>query len=267
MKIQKIYKFTNIFFLIFFLYLFTIYLGYFLLRDFPDIYIIKKIGIATRMSHWHDFGWRKDVWNENGLIETIQALILFFTICYLFYFIKKFYKSLDIFVKVFLIIEIIGLSYFFLEEISWGQHLIKFDTPEFFINVNNQKEFNLHNISNLFNELPKGFVFIWCGLSALFLKYFKPKIKNIYYKIIMPNDKLIIISIVLLIVSVPDQIISKANLIDYSKMQTENGYNFKMLFTVLISFKFIRLSEFQEFLFCYYFLWHSIFLKEKLLKK
>jgi hypothetical protein len=119
-------------------------------------------------------------------------------------------------IKIFLILEILGLSYFFLEEISYGQHIIKYNTPEFFMNLNNQKEFNLHNISNLFNELPKSLVYIWCGLAIPFVKVFKPKIKKIYSIIINPNNKLIKISVILIIFTLPNLIVSKFDLIQYN---------------------------------------------------
>ena len=159
------------------------------------------------------------------------------------------------------------MSYFFLEEISWGQHIISYNTPKFFEDINHQKEFNLHNISNLFNELPKSFVFIWCGLSIPFIKFFKPKIKNIFYTIINPNDNLIKISIVLLIFTIPNLIVSNLDLIDHKVLHLETGYTFKMFFTIVLSFNFFRLSELHEFIFAYYFLWHSLFLKEKIIKK
>ena len=45
----------------------------------------------------------------------------------------------------------------------------------------------------------------------------------------------------------------------------ENGvfvkFNLNTLFLISISTNFLRLSELQEFLYCYYFLWHSIYLK------
>ena len=185
------------------------------------------------------------------------------------FFLHKLKERKNNIIRIFLILEILGLSYFFLEEISWGQHIISFNTPEILKNINNQNEFNLHNISNLFNELPKSLVFIWCGLTILFIKFFKLEVKNSYYTIINPSNQLIKISIVLIIFTIPNLIVSKFGLINHSDLNIENelgfvGYNFKMFFTVVLSFNFFRLSELQEFIFAYYFLWHSLFLKEKI---
>tara|TARA_B110000483_G_C17937338_1_gene443204 strand:+ start:31 stop:711 length:681 start_codon:yes stop_codon:yes gene_type:complete len=225
-------------------------------------------------------GWEN--LDGNGLVETMQEIILLFTICYLLLFLNKLKNKKCNTIKIFLILETLGLSYFFFEEISWGQHIIGYNTPDFLFSINNQKEFNLHNISNLFNELPKSFVFIWCGIAIPFVKLFKPKIKNIYYIIINPNNKLIKISIILLVFTIPNLIASKLNLIEYNLLHLEGGidygllhkddifyigYKLKMFLIVVFSFNFFRISELHEFIFAYYFLWHSIYLRKYILNK
>ena len=42
-------------------------------------------------------------------------------------------------------------------------------------------------------------------------------------------------------------------------------YDISKVMPVILSFNFFRLSELQEFLFVYYFFWHSFFLKQNLL--
>ena len=184
MEIDKLYKISNTFFSILFLLIlldsFDHNLGFFLNKQFPNIYFFT-FGEVTE-------GWKKEIWMENGLVEIMQELLLFFTICYLLYFLNKFKNKTENFIKIFLILEILGLSYFLLEEISWGQHIINYNTP------------------NL------GFI-------------------------------------------------------DHKVLHLETGYNFKMFFTIVLSFNFFRLSELHEFIFAYYFLWHSFFLKEKIIKK
>ena len=263
MEINKLYKISNTFFLILFILIlidsFDHNLGFYLNKQFPKIYFFT-FGEVTE-------GWRREIWMENGLVEIMQELLLFFTILYLLFFLNKLKDQTKNLIKIFIILEILGLSYFFLEEISWGQHIINYKTPNFFEEINHQKELNFHNISNLFNELPKSFVFIWCGFTLPFIKIFKPKIKNIFYTIIIPNDNLIKISFILLIFTIPNLVVSNFGLINHEVLHLENGYNFKMFFTIVLSFNFFRLSELHEFLFAYYFLWHTLFLKDKIIGK
>ena len=49
----------------------------------------------------------------------------------------------------------IGGIYLSGEEASWGQHYIGWSTPEFWQQVNDQQETNLHNVSNLLDQLPR----------------------------------------------------------------------------------------------------------------
>ena len=54
---------------------------------------------------------------------------------------------------VWLIVMLFGAVYFAGEEISWGQHLFFWETPDAWQNVNDQRETNLHSVHALFNQL------------------------------------------------------------------------------------------------------------------
>ncbi|TVR78152.1 MAG: hypothetical protein EA405_15235 [Rhodospirillales bacterium] len=41
------------------------------------------------------------------------------------------------------------------EEASWGQHIVGWSTPEYWENINDQNETNLHNVSPWFNQKPR----------------------------------------------------------------------------------------------------------------
>ena len=46
----------------------------------------------------------------------------------------------------------VGLIFVAMEEVSWGQWFVEFDTPSFLAEVNSQGELNIHNIP-VFNQL------------------------------------------------------------------------------------------------------------------
>ena len=121
-------------------------------------------------------GFFKNYWNENGFIENLQAIFVLASIMLLIK-LKLKYQEYN-FIHVFIIIKILALIYYLGEEISWGQHFFKWGSPIFFQEINNQKETNLHNISNLFDQLPRGIVFFWCAFSIILanLNIFKHKI-------------------------------------------------------------------------------------------
>ena len=268
MKLNKVYKNSSIILVTFIIFLlvqaFDQSFGWGMNKIYPEIYFIT---FGTKNEGWSEF-----IWFENGLIETLQIIILsiaILTLLNLYVSKKKFFRTG--LMKGFIIIEILGLSYFFLEEISWGQHFFKFDTLSIFLDksnffFNHQGEVNLHNTSRIFNEFPRILVMLWCSLSIIILRYSKLINPKEFRTIIMPNVKLIFISYLLLIFILPDLIFTKLGMVDFSKLHiTENGifkgFNIGAILSIILSFNFFRLSELQELLFAYYFMWHSLFLR------
>ena len=144
----------------------------------------------------------KNYWTENGFIENLQTIFVLISIILL---IKvKFKLKKFNFIHIFVIIKIIALTYYLGEEISWGQHFFKWNSPAIFQEINNQKETNLHNISNLFDQLPRALVFFWCAFSIILIKFIKLKNKNNedFFLLVSPNKKLIYISFFLLVLSI-----------------------------------------------------------------
>jgi hypothetical protein len=85
--------------------------------------------------------------DEDGFIESFTAISFFLTaVIFLILFIRTRAVILLFFVLAF----IFGAG----EEISWGQRLIGFETPESIESVNAQREFNLHNL-NVFNSVDE----------------------------------------------------------------------------------------------------------------
>ena len=250
--------FTFLFFLL--LYSFDYSLGWGLNLIFPKVYFFT-LGTGNN-------GFNPIVWNENGLVETVQVIIIFSTLYFLFNLILK--KKYSKIINILIIFQFLGLFYIGFEEISWGQNLIKFDSPEFFLDENSiffnkQEEFNLHNTSNIFNEIPRAFVILWCTLSIPILKLINLKNKSELAIFIKPSDKLFNLSILILFLSIPDLIINKFDLIDNSKLFIFNNdgfekYDLLQFFLNFISLNYVRFSELQELLIYNYFLWHSIFL-------
>ena len=222
-------------------------------------YVIVNLGKDikfTTISICKELYFFDNFWQENGFVENLQSILLVLSIFLIIKY-KKTYKG-NFLIRIFLNIYLIGLIYYFGEEISWGQHLFNWETPEFFENYNNQNETNIHNISNLFDQLPRTLVLLFCGIITpviiILQKYIKIN-KDILY-ILCPDRKLLIISITLLFFVIPDLLIDKFNL--HPGWTDVNGRldNFSYFYD-MISFNFIRLSEFHELIFSYYFLVYS----------
>tara|TARA_B100001057_G_scaffold432970_1_gene461476 strand:+ start:53 stop:841 length:789 start_codon:yes stop_codon:yes gene_type:complete len=208
-------------------------------------------------------GYNPIFWEENGLVEFTQVIILFISIIILFKHIKLQIKNLSRSYQIILFLYLLALIYYFFEEISWGQHLFFWNSPEFFLEFNSQKETNFHNISNLLNDLPRTFLMLLCTISFIVNKLISSRL--IYLKfLILPNSKLIYLSFLILLFVIPDFLIDILNIDSfyYSWEIEKHPFNFSIDLIQIISFNFVRLSELQELLFNLYILSHIYYLKK-----
>jgi hypothetical protein len=88
------------------------------------------------------------VWNENGVVELSTAF--FFVLASVFFFLT-FRANINVFLLLLALLMFVAAG----EELSWGQHLLHFSTPDSLNKVNVQHEFNFHNIE-MFNGVYKG---------------------------------------------------------------------------------------------------------------
>ncbi len=57
--------------------------------------------------------------------------------------------------------------YFAGEELSWGQHLFGWATPDYLAGINDQNETNLHNVSSWFDQKPRLLLEIWVLVGGI----------------------------------------------------------------------------------------------------
>lgn len=95
-------------------------------------------------------------------------------------------------------LAVLGCFYIAGEEISWGQHVFDWTTPEFWSGVNDQNETNLHNTSSWFDQKPRLLLFIgivFAGLVAPWMRAQKPgmyaRLVPERYSILFPSARLV----------------------------------------------------------------------------
>lgn len=99
-----------------------------------------------------DADWLK---GEQGVFELLTFLLLAAAV---YFFVRARAAAVALHVAhlpAWLILMLLGAVYFAGEEISWGQHLFFWDTPDVWRDVNDQRETNLHNVHALFDQLPR----------------------------------------------------------------------------------------------------------------
>ena len=106
---------------------------------------------------------------ELGFIELITPVILIVAIvCGIRVFLLR--KQLPVgWLKTWMLLVILGCVYFAGEDLSWGQHLIGWDTPEEIKAINDQEETNIHNISSWFDQKPRLLLELWIIIGGIFI--------------------------------------------------------------------------------------------------
>lgn len=77
------------------------------------------------------------------------------------------------------------------EELSWGQHVLEWSTPEYWAQINDQQETNLHNTSDWLDQKPRLLLFIGIvigGLVVPALRRWKPSVLPEKFSAIYPPD-------------------------------------------------------------------------------
>jgi hypothetical protein len=94
------------------------------------------------------------------------------------------------------------------EEISWGQQILHWSTPEQWAAINDQNETNLHNTSSWFDQKPRLILLIGVVMGGLIipsLRKFKTGIVPEKFSIIYPPATFGVIAIITLTVQIVDK--------------------------------------------------------------
>ncbi len=130
---------------------------FYVFRYVAHFFGTAKKGIESYLQH------------ELGIIENLTVIFLLFALVCTMSIIVRFGKSLHLFLKIFLVLYCLGCIYFAGEEASWGQHWFGWETSEFFLEHNDQKETNIHNTSEWFDRHPKGVVSLLVFVGGVFI--------------------------------------------------------------------------------------------------
>ncbi|MFP6681009.1 MAG: hypothetical protein VCB07_02300 [Gammaproteobacteria bacterium] len=77
--------------------------------------------------------------------------------------------------RVWVLFITLGCVYFAGEELSWGQHLFGWGTPEYLEALNDQEETNMHNISSWFDQKPRMLLEIWVLVGGVIWPFVRDK--------------------------------------------------------------------------------------------
>lgn len=109
-----------------------------------------------------------------------------------------------------MLVMTLGCFYLAGEEVSWGQHLIGWQTPEELKQINDQRETNIHNISSWFDQKPRLLLELFVLIGGIILplwykargKSFNPQGDAVWF---WPSRLCLPVAIITIVVYMPSR--------------------------------------------------------------
>lgn len=131
--------------------------------------------------------------SENGPHELLQSLYIGFAFLLAVFMLFKIDWKTQKEIGLVVLLAALGSFYISGEEISWGQHVLNWDTPAYWSNINDQNETNLHNTSSWLDQKPRILLFVGivaAGLLVPLLRRFRPSALPARFTAFYPSDTL-----------------------------------------------------------------------------
>ena len=131
----------------------------------PLVLFVLIFGSALMSKYIHDTFFA----GELGIIELATPIMLMPAIISGFIILFNREKLVTKQLGYWILLVTLACVYFAGEEISWGQQLLGWETPELFKKINDQHETNLHNMSSWFDQKPRLLLEISVLIGGIFL--------------------------------------------------------------------------------------------------
>ena len=137
------------------------------LKNFPYLTIFYFLAADLLLYVYIYFN---DCFDEDHLIENLEVLLL--SISCILCFVNR-HRLVWFRYRLFSILAGFGCFFLIMEEISYGQRLLGFTPPDFFLQYNDSREINLHNINDgTLEEWMFEMLLYWAFISLLSNKFF-----------------------------------------------------------------------------------------------
>ncbi len=156
-------------------------------------------------------GWKQQMTEEFGLVQNLTVLFLLPAVVMgVLIFLRR--RELPRGIGWVMLLVALGAFYFAGEEASWGQHWLGYGTPEALKKINTQDEFNVHNIHNIFNNVPRQLMFAATVVGGIILplvlkrRLAEPGAPKSPWYWLIPNYRLIPISAIAILLRLPKRL-------------------------------------------------------------
>lgn len=126
--------------------------------------------------------------------------------------------------------------YITLEELSWGQQILHWQTPAEWARINDQNETNLHNTSSWFDQKPRLVLEIGVligGIVIPLLRHFKSGLLPSRFAMIYPTDHVVVTALFAFVVKMIDTVDKNLDSIYIFERTSEVGETYLFLFVLI----------------------------------
>ncbi|MGH8544797.1 MAG: hypothetical protein ACREX3_14460, partial [Gammaproteobacteria bacterium] len=124
---------------------------------FPPVLIIVQYAIRYYDSATYSVLFESEV----GIVELATPAVLLVAIAAGGAALRYRGRFPGVWLNLWIPLVVLACLYFAGEELSWGQHLFGWVTPEYLNRINDQGETNIHNISSWFDQKPRLLLELW----------------------------------------------------------------------------------------------------------
>ena len=180
--------------------------------------------------------------NENGLLELSHVLMMSIGAILAFLNLRQINIKARKFLAFWFGAALLGCIYIAGEEISWGQQIFKWATPEGWMDINDQQETNLHNTTSWLDQKPRLILEIGVITGGILLPLalrFMPQKIPAWLTTITPPDKMAVCAVVFLIAKISDKVGDFSNIYLFKRASEVTEF-YMMFFIALYLYAMLR---------------------------
>lgn len=178
---------------------------------------------------------------EGGPIELLQAFIIFLAFVAAVFTLPAAIARKNKFITAWAMLALIGTFYITGEEISWGQHIFEWQTPESWMTVNDHHETNLHNTSSWLDQKPRTLIEIGMLVGGILIPVYRSRKSSPFldkYAMVLPPDYLWLTAVCLWITKIIKDIDGHFHFMSLTRTSEVNEiYMYYFMLIYLLAFR------------------------------
>lgn len=172
---------------------------------FPPLLAIIVIGSRLLAPDWY----QRFIEPENGLVELATPLVSLAAFLVGLGLWRELYRIPARWMRLWVVVLTLACFYLAGEELSWGQQLFKWDTPQELSALNDQNETNLHNMSSWFDQKPRLLLELWVLIGGIVIplrrRLWAPQPRALFWRWFWPTWECVPTAVLAIAIKLPER--------------------------------------------------------------